>query len=508
MLRRLTSAEFTASIRSIFNDQSQAVPVAGVFSDPQVLGFSVDANALLIQGLHASQLMDGAEAVAAWAAAGNRLSQFGSCSTRDTACAQKFVKAFGGKAFRTKLADSDPRVAAYTTLFLAESTYSDGAQAVIAAMLQSPHFLYRSELGTAGGAGGAEFTLTPYEIASNLSYLLTGNMPDTELMAAADSVAAGSLTAAAMIDQQAQRLLTASDPRSQFAVMGFMNGWLGLDRLYTTAKDDTVFTLTKALQDDMASETRNLIMEAFNGNGGMRELLTANHSFLNASLAQFYGLSTAGMGTQFVSVPFTASTLRDGGLLAHATFHIGYSRPDTSSPTQRGHMVRTRMLCQEVPPPPPGLDTEFKPIAAQTTRERFEKGHSTGICYECHKLMDDIGYGFEHYDGFGRYRDNENGVAIDARGKLVNVNTREGSPPFDGLSGPGSLQEYLAASEDVKHCMVRHWAYYAYGSASWGQDACTYRSIEQEATANNYALRSVLSGIIHAAHFTRRVQDR
>ena len=124
---------------------------------------------------------------------------------------------------------------------------------------------------------------------------------------------------------------------------------------------------------------------------------------------------------------------------------IGYSRPDISSPTQRGHMVRSRLLCQDVPPPPANLDTMFKPAAtAQTTRQHFETEHTVGVCYACHKLMDDIGYGFEHYDGFGRYRTTENGGTIDASGTLVNL-THGRQPPFNGLTGAGSLGAYLAA---------------------------------------------------------------
>ena len=101
LIRRLTAIEFASSVRSIFNDQS--IPVATVFSDPTILGFQVDANALLVQELNASQLMDNAEAVAAWAATTmSRLTAFGNCSTKDAACGQKFVKAFGLKAFRAR----------------------------------------------------------------------------------------------------------------------------------------------------------------------------------------------------------------------------------------------------------------------------------------------------------------------------------------------------------------------------------------------------------------------
>jgi hypothetical protein len=288
-----------------------------------------------------------------------------------------------------------------------------------------------------------------------------------------------------------------------------MNGWLGLDRLYTTAKDGTVFTLTDALRADMATETRSLILEAFNGTGSFGSVLTADHSFLNKNLATFYNLPNASsLGTTFTKVTYTAAMMRDPGILGNASIHIGYSRPDISSPTQRGHMVRTRMLCQEVPVPPANLDTMFKPSPGNlTTRQHFELEHDQGPCATCHQYMDPIGFGFENYDGFGRYRTTEAGQNIDDTGSLVDVSSA-GSVNFTGLSGPGSLSAWLGQSEEVKSCMVRYWSYMAYAASSWAQDACTYNAIRQEAASNNYSLKSVLMAIIHAPHFTRRVQDQ
>ncbi|HEV8548108.1 MAG TPA: DUF1595 domain-containing protein, partial [Polyangiaceae bacterium] len=146
-LWRLSANEFATSVHALFNDSSAAAPVGSVFADPIILGFTVDASALVVQGLNASQLMDSAEAVAAWAAKNGQLSQFASCTTVDKSCAQKFIQGFGRRAFRTTLAADDPRIATYSALFTAEKDFSTAAQSVIAAMLQSPYFLYRSELG-------------------------------------------------------------------------------------------------------------------------------------------------------------------------------------------------------------------------------------------------------------------------------------------------------------------------------------------------------------------------
>jgi hypothetical protein len=507
-LWRLSGPEFAASIHSIFNDTAGTAPVSTVFSDPTTLGFSIDANSLLVQGLNASQLEDNAEAVAAWAASAGQLNQFAACAatstgTPATTCATQFIQAFGRRAFRTTLAAGDPRIATYSTLFMAGSSNSDGAQIVISAMLQSPYFLYRSELGAKSGSA---FALTAYEVAAELAYTLSGNAPDDTLLTAADAVASGSTTMTAMVDQQAQRLLATSSASNATAVMGFMNGWLGLPRLYTTAKDNTVYVLTQSLQDDMATESQDLILEAFNGSGTIGSVLTADHSFLNQELATYYGISATGLTTAFKSVPY-AGTSRDPGLLATGTILNGYARPSTDSPTQRGHMVRSRMLCQDIAPPPPGLNTTFMPsTTVETTRDHFINEHEQGTCASCHKLMDWIGFAFENYDGWGRYRTTDNGLPV------VDTGTIFGDPEgkddtITGLSGTGSLSAYLAQSDDVSRCMMRYWTYFSYGSSSWSQDGCTYDSIYQEAQSKGFALQSVLMAILHAPNFTTRVQD-
>jgi hypothetical protein len=286
-----------------------------------------------------------------------------------------------------------------------------------------------------------------------------------------------------------------------------MNGWLGLPRLYTTAKDASIFMLTANLQDAMAAESQNLVLEAFNANGSFGQALTADHSFLNKDLAMFYGVPAGSLGSAFVSVPY-AGTGRDPGLLATGTILNGYARPGTDSPTQRGHMIRSRLLCQDIPPPPANVDTMLKASTQpETTRDHLIHDHEVGGCSSCHSLMDWIGFAFEHYDGFGRYRTSENGIPVvdtgtifrDPQGRDVNVT---------GLSGPGSLSAYLAQNDDVNHCMLRYWTYYTYGSSTWAQDGCTYDAIDAEAQKGNFGLKSALMAILHAPNFTTRVQDR
>jgi hypothetical protein len=257
----------------------------------------------------------------------------------------------------------------------------------------------------------------------------------------------------------------------------------------------------------MATETQSLIIDTFKNNGGIADLLTADHSFLNRDLAAFYGINVPGIGTEFQKVMFTPSTPRDGGILAHASILTGYARADVSSPTQRGHLVRTRLLCEDVPPPPDNVDVTFHPAATATTTRSHYEIHS--VCGgACHPAMDQIGFAFEHYDAFGRHRDAEGPYPIDATATIVRGAASDVTTQVDGLSGPKGLATALAQNDSVKHCMVRTWAYFAYGSASWAEDACTYDAIEQEASGGQYSLKNVLLALVHAPHFTTRVAGK
>lgn len=491
VLRRLTAQQFNATLKDLFRDPG--VPQATFFSDPPVLGFRADASALVVQDLTAQQLMDFSEQVAAWVE--GHQGSVTACTSSDASCRQQFIKGFGRRAFRAPLTDA--QVAAYDALFTSQPSFTAGVHVVVQAMLQSPYFLYRLELGAPSAEDPSRFDLTPWEVATALSYLLTGSMPDDALASAAD---AGQLSTPAQIDQQVQRLL--GDPRARDAAMDFMNGWLGLDRVLTVVKDSAVYSnLDDSLRQSMFAESRALILDTmFGKNGTFADILTASYSFVDQNLAQLYGVSAPGNGQP---VTFTPDQ-RDPGILAHAAVLTGYATATGSSPVQRGKMVRTRLLCQTLPPPPGNLATMLAPpMGVETTRQRYEEHDANPACSGCHKMIDPVGFGFELYDGIGRRRSQDNGLPVDDSGTII------GAPGGDfSFKGVGALAQYLASNDDVRTCMVRYWAYYAFGMASWDQDACTQTAIETEAAQGGYKLQGVLAAIVHAPHFTSRVQDR
>ncbi len=490
-LRRLTGAQLTATVRDLFADPN--VPTAKVFDDALVLGFKRDADKLMVRGLGAQQIMDYAEEVATWAVT-NKLTALSSCQQMDAPCRKQFVASFGKRAFRTPLTSA--QMTSYEMLFSAESSFLDGVEAVVAAMLQSPHFLYRSELGQPKNGDQSSFALTSHEVASGLSYLILGSMPDAELMAAAD---AGELKTQTQIDKQVQRLLESQ--RSQDIVAEFMVDWLELGHLQSAVKNDKSVEFDAALKADMLAETRAFVVDNFRNNGKLADLFSAKHTFVNSKLSSLYRINGA-IGDSFSRVTL-ADGQRDSGILAHGSVLAGHANATGSSPTFRGKLVRTRLLCQDLPPPPANLDTMLKPPGSvATTRERFEQHSTDPACAGCHNVMDPIGYAFEHYDGFGRRREQENGVNINARGKVADV--QGGDVEINGLA---DLNNFLSTSPDVQKCMVRFWSYFAFGKSSWSQDACTYEAVESEASKEGFGNAAMIRALTRAPHFTARVKD-
>jgi hypothetical protein len=487
MIRRLSSIQFRNTLTAAFDDPN--VPVADVLTDPAIMKFRVDADAPVVRDLDAALLLDHAEKVAAWAVE-SKLSTLTSCTNAEERCERELITTLGLRLHREPL--SEAAIASYRALFAAEPTFAEGAAVVIATMLQSPYLLYRRELGT---PDAGRFALTPYEVASELSYFIVDSAPDAALL---DAAANGALGTREAIDAQALRLLgsqAAKPPVARFAT-----GWLELDGLLTKAKDDATFALTPSLRTAMLTEAAELFTSMFATGGNVSTLLAADYTFVDPELAAFYGLSSPGSGFQRVEL---AGTQRAPGLLGQAGFLTAHAQPENSSPTQRGRFIRERFLCEPIPEMPTDLDTNLASGANfATNRERYQMHSDDPTCRGCHAEFDPIGFAFEHYDGFGRYRDQEKGTPIDASGMLTGMPA--GDVPLDGVD---SLVSYLVGQDQVRACLVRYWSYYAHGRDNWPEKKCNDDAVRREAAADDYTLLSVLYGLLHAPTFTRRVQD-
>ncbi len=297
-LRRLLESEYNNTVRDLLGDTSN--PANAFPPDQKVGDFSNTATALTVSPLLAQSYEAAAEQIATNAVA--NLSALSSCDTTTTgedACATQFIQTFGKRAFRRPLTQDEQT--ALTTLYQSNKSaadYNNGIQSVIEAILQSAAFLYRPEFGLASAVQGGVVPLTSYEMASRLSYFLWSSMPDDALFAAAD---ADVLRSPAQIAGQANRLL--ADPKAQPAVSQFFSEWLGVDDIDSAPKDPATYPpYTPDVQSAMQQETlafTDWVM--WQSDARLATLLTAPVSFMNQSLAQFYGI-TGVTGTAFQQV--------------------------------------------------------------------------------------------------------------------------------------------------------------------------------------------------------------
>jgi hypothetical protein len=481
LVRRLTASQLKNTLVAAFGGSN--LPSTDILSDPNVMRFHVDADVPVVRDLDAGLLLDYAETVAAWAVQNKAFGGLSACSsTTDKNCEDNFIKGMWLKLAREPIGATDLK--GYEDLYAAETTFNDAATAVLMTMLQSPYLLYRRELGTGSSSKGSQ--LTPYEVASELSYFLTDGPPDSTLMNAAAQ--AMTSNAALKVDDHAGRLLAL--PAADAALKTFVDGWLEIDGLRIKTKDNTVFNLTPELRDAMIQETEATFLDAFKNGGDVGKLLTTTQKFgNNSALTSFY--SSSG-GT------------RPAGVLGQAAFLAQHAQPENSSPVQRGRAIRERFLCATIPEVPKNLNTTLAPPGTfKTNRERFEMHSADAACVGCHKLFDPVGFVFENYDGFGRYRTTDNGNPVDATGSL------KGMPGGDvPLNGPQSLIDYLSTSDQVRACVVRYMSYYAHGRDSWTGKQCNDDKVRIESAKNGNSLKSVLMGLLHAQTFSRRVQDQ
>jgi hypothetical protein len=338
--------------------------------------------------------------------------------------------------------------------------------------------------------------LTSYEIASRLSYLLWNTMPDPALFAAAD---ADELRTPAQIEAQARRMIKA--PRAREAVKNFHRQWLGLDdiipKIAANGKDFDIYPDYRAKYLPLWQTEAEAFFDyaIFEEDASVETLFTASYSMMNKELADFYGVSGP-TGDEFVRVELDPG--KYAGFLTQAGLLALHASPDRSSPIHRGVFVRETLLCQS-PPPPPDIVPEAPNVdESQTTREQFTEHSEDPLCSGCHRLMDPLGFGFEHFDGIGRYRDNEWGLPIDASGELISTDV---DGPYNGAV---ELAHALASSEQVKNCVATQWFRFGYGRVETEADTCSMDVIREAFAAANYDIKELIIALTKTEAFRYR----
>jgi hypothetical protein len=443
--RRLTRQELARSIHRLFGAD---VPVDVSLLPADTLNpFDNDVLEQSPSMLLAEAGETLARDVAAWlTATPERLGRVVACTPStptDAACFRQVVQRLGRRVLRRPLAEGELTELATLTSYAAGSQrFADAVRVALRVLLLHPEFLFRVEPGASTTAGKVK--LSPFEVASRLSFLLEGVTPDDELLNAAES---GALDSPGGLEAQARRLL--ASPAGQEQVRRFHAFWLGYSTLDMLPIQHKLRAETDALVDRATEPTRDY-----------RYLLLADETRIDAELASHYGLGGAGASPAWVSY----GTAPRRGILSHGMFAAAGAKFTDTSPTRRGKFIRERLLCQTVPLPPPeiSVDVDLPPAAkdpAACKVERYRQHREDAACASCHAAMDPIGFGLENYDELGRYRSHDKDratCAIDGKGAL------DERTPFTGAR---ELAALLAAAPQLPACVGQHFIRFAAGRA-------------------------------------------
>jgi hypothetical protein len=505
-IRRLTRAEIQNTLADLLG--ASAGPLAaGLEADSQALGYSTGdqrgVSAAYVDGLKTMAEGLGALVRPTVAAPAFDASCFASEAGART-CADKFVRDLGARAFRRPLDDREA-TALLGVFDVGRDTGTDGdvtdrfksgLDYTVRAIFQSPHFIFRTELGPTTAPAAAATTLTPYELASALSYGTIASPPDATLTAAA---AAGQLQTADQIAAQVRRLITARPDRFKAMVGEFTVEWLGINfDKPAWNKDTTAYPkFTAALKTAFAGETQAFLADWVDGGSSLPKLLTATDGFVSRDNAAIYGLTST--SPAFVKTPLPAG--QRAGLLTQPAFLGSAAHTDGSSPVYRGLAVMSQLLCKSAPPVPamvPPLPVVDKAMI-KTTRQRYEVHETAAFCSACHSTFDPMGYTFENYDGLGQWRTMENGVVVDPSGAIVG--TQASDAP---MANAVALASALAASPEVHECFARQVFRFDVGRVETDADGCSIAQAVTAYSGKNLDLRELLVALATSPAFTTR----
>lgn len=455
-----------------------------VESRPPGFPFTNSAEAGLVTSVHVEQYLRAGQKLAGRYL--DRNDPLGACS--DRSCVEAWLTELGGRAWRRPLTADE--VQRYADLVLAFSDREDGMAVAMQALLSSPHFLYRSEVGTTDGDGRE---LDAYEVASALSYMLWGTMPDTVLRQAA---AAGTLATPQGIAAQARRLL--DDPRSEAQVARFGRQWLGVDAVLTVDRSASMFpAFDDARRHSLHQQAGRFVAEAaFAGPGGFTDLMSADWTVADTEVAEHIG-AAAPDGWSMVDAPGRPGVLGLPAVLAT------YAHSDQTSPVRRGLFLRDRLLCQELPAPPPtaGGVPEVDPDA--TTRERFGQHSDDPACSSCHRFIDPVGFAFEGFDAVGVARTQDAGAPIDTSGRIEGLEALYDDSSVD-FGGIAAMARLLAESESAPRCFSRQWYRYSFGRLDDIEDVCAVDHLQAAFLESGGDIKELLVAITQLPGFTRR----
>lgn len=486
--QRLTATQYRNTVRDLFG--KEVIVPSALEPDVATDGFdAVGSSTSTVSARGVEQYEAAAFAIGNQVIADPKLlSRVLTCKPAgitDEPCARAFVTTMGRRIFRRPVtAEETTKIAGVmATAATALGTFEKGVPYGIAAMLQSPQFLYRSISRADSGA-----TYGGFALAARISFFLWNSTPDDALL---DAAAAGKLASYEGVKPEVDRLL--ADPRARDGLRNFVREWLRLGQLDRLEKDAKLFTTYSVELGPMAREETLRLFEdfVFDREADIRDVLTTRHTFVTPKLASMYQLP-APTATGFAPVDLPEDSPRRG-LLGHIALLALYSHPTSSSATLRGKFVREKLLCVQIPNPPVNVNTALpEPTPdAKTLRQRVQIHFADAACAACHKIMDPIGLGLEQFDSIGRFRTKENGATIDASGDLDGAK----------FNNPTELAEAIRNHRDFPPCLTRKVFQYATGMKPTDADDPTLKSLTDHFVKTGYRLKPLLAAVASSPAF-------
>jgi hypothetical protein len=472
VIRRLTGWEYVNSVSDVLGAPASVGVFALLPADIRANGFSNDAGGQLVSLDHTTAYSAAADAVgASLAQSPTWLAPFATCTTTAASCRDAIVSGLGLRLFRR------PVTAAESTAFgaLFDSSVAGGmttapaaATVVVRAMLQSPQFLYRLESQAAPAPGAVARPLDGYEMASRLSYFLWSSAPDATLLAAAK---AGALATADGVKAQVTRLLTG--PHAREMIQRYFREWLSLDDL-DDANRGTEFT--PQLAADMKQETLDDVADQlWDGAQPLTTMFTTKTTKATPALAKYYGLGAPDAAGRYATDALPGRE----GLLTHASV-LTVNGDANASIVLRGLYIFRKVLCEDVPAPPPGATSVMLAPDTASERQKSDARLMHEPCTSCHGQFDPLAYAFEPFDNMGRLQTMDpNGNAVRSDGWITSP-----SGPNVNYMGVSDYMTALAADPRVGDCFASKAAEFAWGRAMDAGDQCMLEDIRARMSAS------------------------
>ncbi len=415
--------------------------------------------------------------------------------SEEWSCAQQIFAEIGRKAFRRPVTEEDmATIEAFYRSGVSEGGFETGVQKGIMSILASPKFLYRGAPPREDLEPGTLYEVSQLELASRLSFFLWSSLPDDALL---DAALAGELREPSVLRAQIKRML--DDPRAtQTLTTDFAFQWLEITALdHLEDRDPDRYPnfddgLTKAFREEMELYLGSI----FAADRNVLDLLTADHTFVNERLADFYGVPGVN-GDKFRRV--TLEDDRRWGLLGKGAVLTVSSYPHRTSPVLRGQWILANIVGAPPEAPPPGVDTDLdedpSTTEATTVRGRLEQHRADPSCNNCHGIIDPLGLALENFNAIGEWRDIDRYTAtlIDASGDLAGIGA---------ISGPADLRAALTADPDqFARTFTEKLLSYALGRTLTASDMPVVRAILRDAAKDDYRVSAIVTGIVMSAPF-------